>query len=241
MQGKELSQSHPQSFDDQSFWSSSAKKSLKHFTWISKCSQVREAIKVPINFQHIPVLPLRLPTLSCYVGTARGTLCAHQIAGGEGREGGILAHCFQPDHCSSLLCPTATLILAPTERRRQQKCKRRAGCFQPGTSFTAHLQLLWHRQGEHERARRCGDWCVCWIKQKRLNKTETFLAPLCNSWCKIIWVNLGSILPLNNDIAELGRDRKHKSWKRLQKDSSVFNRSALFGRACGWRKIMNGA
>lgn len=103
--------------------------------------------------------------------------CRHQTAGAEGREG-FWHVCFQPDQCSNLFCPTATLISAPTERRWQQKWERRACCPQPGTGFSAYPQPLWHRQSQQERARRrCGDWCGCWIKQ-------TFLAPLGNSCCK---------------------------------------------------------
>lgn len=113
---------------------------------------------------------------------------------------------FQPDQCSNRFCPTATLILAPTERRWQQKCERRTHCFQPGTGF---LPACSPCKVPVAQAESTGKSQEVWRLARALNKTETFLAPPGNSWCKIVRVNLGSILPLNNDTAELGKDQKY--------------------------------
>lgn len=150
--------------------------SLKHITRISNCSEARGPTTAPwfCGYQFL--------THPCTTAEASHPLmlCWHspwdtadiKQPGGEGREG-FWHVCFQPDQCSNLFCPRATLMWAPAERRWQPKCQRRAGCSQPGLGFSAYLQPLWHRQSQQERARRCG----CWIKQ-------TFLAPLSKSCCK---------------------------------------------------------
>lgn len=44
-----------------------------------------------------------------------------------------------------------------------------------------------------------------------------------NSWCKMIWINLGRVFPLNNDITDLGRDQKYgEIMKRASKKHFCF-------------------